>query len=661
MSETLDYTCILNLHKEGVLAHRAMKSIEAQMKRAAEDGFYGELIVVIDAGDTGTMGVAINMREVMHKASLNVQIKFVDFKDLGMSRNFGVEHAQGDFVFFFDGDDVWGETWVSKGISALVGLPHGCVVHPQLIMNFGSDKLYWHHADSRDPKCDVSSFMVTNHWTAHGGARRELYLTHPYRKVSADEGFGYEDWEWNSRTLGLGIHHIIAPETVHFIRKAAGSMSHIHAAERRVIRPGGLFSSPPLPLPALTPPPKRIIGEWLHDLAVKAHQIEPELWADPRDYNERKFYEPMAVPDCWATYWSLREVILKVQPTHIIFGAGIGGGADTRVVFYAEQIKLAGKVPLVVWTRGKGRIIEGVNAIGGAQVGHDLGQQKFALVLNRNLLELESGTVVHIVNSSAAIDAITLTPKAIKAVGLKVYLSLYAIEKNRDSQLGGYAVNGGLSGVRNVLEGVITDSRSFIPELNERTGWPDFKAFFVPSLAEPKSDEYKDVRRNFLWVGRADWSKNPMMLYRLAKALPAHTFTAVIQPGDEYGRSATGKLMTLPNVTVLPPYTGTLPAELAATHSALLVTSTHEGMPNLVLEALALGLPVVSTRVGAMRELDGSTFVQIVQTEEDAPSWLIATEKLEERRRASRRAHDYLKEEHSQDAVTKSLKEAKYL
>lgn len=63
-------------------------------------------------------------------------------------------------------------------------------------------------------------------------------------------------------------------------------------------------------------------------------------------------------------------------------------------------------------------------------------------------------------------------------------------------------------------------------------------------------------------------------------------------------------------MTFLPPRLDVL-AEMAAS-DLLVVASDYEGQPMVVIEALALGLPIVATSVGSIPELVGSQHGSVV-------------------------------------------------
>lgn len=672
---TLDYTVILNAHKEGVYAHRAVRSIAAMARFADEADYTGEVLLVADRSDKATKDIAGNAAEL--EGLEHFERIDVDEGDLGMARNIGVGAAKGRYVFFLDADDVWGAEWLTAALDEFykyAGLGCGEVIlHPQCVVNFGADKMYWQHKDVRDPNFDPSVFMLTNHWTANCAAPRRLLQDFPYERASKESGFGFEDWEWNSRTWSQGIPHLVVPETVHFIRKRIDSMSREHAAQARVIKPGGVFTAlaQKFDYPKLPPMPALAIGEWLDLAARQVHTVEPDVWADARDYIARQWYTPPAAPAMWKHYWEMREGTAAYGPTHMLLGAGLGGGADARVEFYAKQIKAAGHKPMILWTQGRGRAVPGVPSLDLSREKSRLGEVQAVIVLQRYLLELPEGTVLHFINSELGFMALSfgVGQRAFAARKLRIFASFYAIEKNRDGQLGGYAVNGGLNAVAPVLEQAIVDSQPMIAELRQATGWPESKTAYVPSVAVPfKRDLDPEARGGkpnlrWLWAGRLEWAKNPALLAKIAEAMPNVMFTVIGAPGDEFGRIAAKRLAGMRNVVLLPAYTGQLPMEMADAHDALIITSTHEGMPHLVLEALALGLPVISTHVGAMRGLARSTFVETVpvQDQADSMAWYAAFNRLEARHRAERRGHEYLESEHSPEAARAALKAINYL
>ncbi len=64
---------------------------------------------------------------------------------------------------------------------------------------------------------------------------------------------------------------------------------------------------------------------------------------------------------------------------------------------------------------------------------------------------------------------------------------------------------------------------------------------------------------------------------------------------------------------------------LYSSADALLLTSTREGWPNVVLEALACGTPVIAADVGAVREILTDDKVGQILTSRDVSSWIEAT------------------------------------
>jgi glycosyltransferase involved in cell wall biosynthesis len=145
---------------------------------------------------------------------------------------------------------------------------------------------------------------------------------------------------------------------------------------------------------------------------------------------------------------------------------------------------------------------------------------------------------------------------------------------------------------------------------------------FVPLEAPARARVRRDLLRELgiggdaavvLFAGRLEHVKRPLVLPALAAALrdrtpPVHVLVAgtgslATRLRQSAERNAPGRVHLL----------GTVPhprlAELMAAADALILPSGFEALPNVVLESLACGTPVVACRTGGLRRLvlDGRT------------------------------------------------------
>jgi glycosyltransferase involved in cell wall biosynthesis len=106
-------------------------------------------------------------------------------------------------------------------------------------------------------------------------------------------------------------------------------------------------------------------------------------------------------------------------------------------------------------------------------------------------------------------------------------------------------------------------------------------------------------------VGRLSAQKRPLDLVRLAERLQSISYPAQfvwVGCGElESDFTALVKQLTLNNITLIPAQQNVQP--VFAMLSGLIITSEFEGLPVVMLEALSLGVPVLSTDVGAIGEV----------------------------------------------------------
>lgn len=169
-----------------------------------------------------------------------------------------------------------------------------------------------------------------------------------------------------------------------------------------------------------------------------------------------------------------------------------------------------------------------------------------------------------------------------------------------------------------------------------------------------------------LFVGRLDENKRPEMFVRLAEAiLRTHQGIPLkfMIAGDGPLRSqledlATRLGMTEQELSFLGPVDD-INTVYRNSH-ILVLTSNSEGTPNVILEAMAFGLPVVATRVGGTIEILGDGRGLLVDRDDgdglvEAVSHLIGDTEL--RAELGRRGKAYVERDHSIDYLETRLPE----
>lgn len=216
----------ITFHREGLLAVPAIKSAfetaESLRKQASVS-----LHALVDSPDCET-------REIISFYSTNFTSSTeLQFKDLGLVRNHASLTSKGDFIAMLDGDDLWGRSWLLKAFEASkveIG-----VYHPEFLIYFSESKIMSRSESGSGyilvqdviEKTDLTnqSIGLVNPWSANNFMPTDLAKIYLYPPADHARGLGVEDWSWNWATFVAGIPHLVARDTVHFIRvKDFGSL-----------------------------------------------------------------------------------------------------------------------------------------------------------------------------------------------------------------------------------------------------------------------------------------------------------------------------------------------------------------------------------------------------------------------------------------------------
>lgn len=248
-------------------------------------------------------------------------------------------------------------------------------------------------------------------------------------------------------------------------------------------------------------------------------------------------------------------------------------------------------------------------------LGEDLSYTRKQALL-RDLLMAVRPQCLHNINSEVAWHLILAEGERLKRV-VKLYASIFAFQFAPDGQTKiGYAAYFLKQGMPH-LSGLISDNRRFIDDAitQYRIDVPERSRMWVVyqpcRLLRPgKSDSCADLssvscspvgagRPKVLWAGRLDAEKRVDLFLEVVRRCDFadfHVFGQVVLDGDS-------ALPPLPNLVYEGPFTSPLQWTERHHFDAFLFTSKWEGMPNILIEVGALGIPVIAPTVGGVGEL----------------------------------------------------------
>lgn len=193
--------------------------------------------------------------------------------------------------------------------------------------------------------------------------------------------------------------------------------------------------------------------------------------------------------------------------------------------------------------------------------------------------------------------------------------------------------DGRVSGFQNMIPAIdrnidayLTDNTQFAEEISRTYGIPAEK---ITAISYPPDQQRiaclagrsfgNHKSKDVLWASRIDHQKNPAILLSIAKAMPDVTF-------HMYGRRVMndtdfdiGKLPI--NIRFHGEY-ASLDQLLVRQYLCFLYTSRFDGMPNVLMEMAAAGLPVVTPNVGGIADFFGVDWPGYVLDGESTESYV---------------------------------------
>lgn len=276
----------------------------------------------------------------------------------------------------------------------------------------------------------------------------------------------------------------------------------------------------------------------------------------------------------------------------------------------------------------------GVPLMSFSRIDFDLGQAERAELVELVVRALRPESVLN-VNSRACWDMYRTRARVVRHFS-RLFAMLFCPDYSADGRACGYG-DTHLRDSMPFLEGVYFDNTTYIAQVAEKFGLPPhLRRRLVPlyqpapAIAPVKRADSRGRPFRVLWAGRLSRQKNIDLLLRIVESAPSFEFH-VWGRGDKDAESVFHDAAARrSNLRFHGPFERFERLSLGD-YDAFLYTSLWDGIPNVLLESGASGLPVVASAVGGVGELVDRQTGWLIEDIDDAAAYVMALEDIRAR------------------------------
>lgn len=620
-SPKYDISVVLNLHREAAYLARTLRSLSDAAEFARLDAVSIELVIVLDSADEGTKRLAYDHPK---PGFSEVQIIEVENRCLGLSRNSGCEIARGEYFCPQDGDDLVSFNYFSDILRQAKSRGRNIVLFPEWLISFGGQNWVTQYVDA--PRARL--YLVDEHtFTSRAFFHRSLFDVQRYVHPDKAKGEAYEDWIFNATAISNGYSLEYASGIALFYRQHAKSiMASARASTTRLEIPNNPLFEPEKYLECfpedygrhrngLNPPlvdvdvKSRVkASEEIAVLVSAANRIDPAINLTSIRHSHAVL-ATRSPPEAGAVYYDLCKDIAGRRFTDVfILPYLIAGGGERYILDVMKGLIEAGmsEDALVItgefaidhsWLRrlpGRSHFVDMFDA--GRALSED---QRLRLTLR--LVQAVAPTArVHVKSSAFGHGFISRYKSHLHRNRIIYYRFCDEIRwVSGAPEAGGTQVEFISEHIDSIYR-IVSDNNRTVFDDRTRFSIDSHKWACLPAHIDPEAPRRNPVTQKFklIWASRIASQKRPALLALIAKKLAREMPHVTL---DIYGTIDADCDVDVRSLSYKGGYNGT--AELPmADYDALVYTAWYDGLPNVVLEVMAAGVPVIAPDVGGISE-----------------------------------------------------------
>jgi glycosyltransferase involved in cell wall biosynthesis len=628
---TFDVSLVLAAYREGALLRSTLLSLCEAARHARSEGITIELVAALDRADEPTRQV---VREFGSDKFDGWTVLEVDHGSPGATRNSGVKAARGRYIYISNGDDLVSFNSFAAMFSLAERAGPAHLIYHQYMYGFGSRYRWFEHfpLDTVTPL----AFLEQHPYTSSTFAPRAVFETVPFTNFDGSSGYAYEDWHFNAECVARGYRILIAGDTIRFFRQHRGGrfeLANSHATGQ--IPPSTLFEPHTwvrvtrdayerfATLGATRSRAREGAGSGAPDRAPldefirAAKAIDPGI--DPWVMRGSTYASNLADLAPGLAYHEICQIIGCQRFDEVFLMPFIATGGAERYVGHVMQalyeIRPTARMLMLLGEPLAGgsyidRVPPNVTVLELANDWPQLSMEQRHLIVLKLIQSVAPQARLHLRLATICEGFYGKFKSILRSHPTVFYRFGDIVEGDRTAPL---ARPGGFNFVADHVKElalIVADNKTIIERDWKRIAVCAKKWRWLPARQSPGVSVAEAVARTatpkgrLLWASRLDRQKRPELLRRIANRLNRLAPDMQI---DVFGSAVLdtfdlGSLAGLANLSYRGAYDGFAALDHGA-YDAFVYTSVWDGMPNVVLEAIAMGLPVIAPDVGGIAEI----------------------------------------------------------